>query len=314
MKALITGAAGFIGSNLVDHLIDLGWDVVGIDNESSLAHDQFYYNPKASYVPKEEADISTDKPWKALANEKFDYVFHMGAECRIQQCIENPALCISTNVLGTVKTLDYAARVGAKRLVMSSTSSIYAGCDHMVDENEEPICINPYASTKLAGEVFCKQYSMTTELDTVILRYFNVYGERQPVRGSYAPVIGVFQRQLRDRQAFTIVGDGEQRRDFVHVKDIARANVLAAQEHDYSGGNMNAEVFNIGTGFNYSVNQVANMISETNNRINLPARDGEARITLCDWSKANNWLRWQPTIKLEDWIIQQKEHHVLTEQ
>ena len=301
MRALVTGAAGFIGSNLVDHLIDLGWDVVGIDNESSLAHDQFYYNPKASYVPKEEADISTEKPWKALANEKFDYVFHMGAECRIQQCIENPALCISTNVLGTVRTLEYAAKVGAKRLVFSSTSSIYAGCDYMADENEEPICINPYASTKMAGEVFCKQYSMTTELDTVILRYFNVYGKRQPVRGSYAPVIGVFQRQLAEKTAFTIVGDGEQRRDFVHVKDVCTANVLAATTEEFAK-RCNAEVFNIGTGKNYSVNQVADMISSTHNRINLPARYGEARTTLCDWGKAQNWLGWSPQIQLSDWL------------
>jgi len=300
-RCLVTGAAGFIGSNLVDHLVDLGWDVVGVDNESSLAHDQFYYNPKASYVLKKEADISTEKPWKALANHKFDYVFHMGAECRIQQCIENPALCISTNVLGTVKTLEYAASTGAKRLVFSSTSSIYSGCDYATDENEEPICINPYASTKLSGEVFCKQYSMTTELDTVVLRYFNVYGERQPIRGSYAPVIGVFQRQLAEKTAFTIVGDGEQRRDFVNVKDVCRANVLAATNEEYTQ-RYNAEVFNIGTGVNYSVNQVANMVSPTHNKINLPARDGEARITLCDWEKARNWLGWKPEIRLEDWI------------
>jgi len=300
-SCLVTGAAGFIGSNLVDHLIEIGWDVVGIDNESSLAHDQFYYNPKASYVPKEEADISTDKPWKALANQKFDYVFHMGAECRIQQCIENPALCISTNVLGTVNTLDYAAKIGAKRFVMSSTSSIYAGCDYMADENEEPICLNPYASTKLAGEVFCKQYSMTTKMDTVILRYFNVYGERQPIRGSYAPVIGVFQRQLKDKTPFTIVGDGEQRRDFVHVSDIARANVLAAK-NEIVNNRLNAEVFNIGTGVNYSVNQVAQMVSASHNKIMLPPRDGEARITLCDWSKASNWLGWEPKVQLTDWL------------
>jgi UDP-glucose 4-epimerase len=302
MKALITGAAGFIGSNLVDHLIGIGWDVVGIDNESSLAHDQFYYNPKASYVPKEQADISTEKPWKSLANEKFDYVFHMGAECRIQQCIENPALCISTNILGTVNTLDYAAKNGVKRFVMSSTSSVYSGCDYMADENEEPICINPYSSTKLSGEVFCKQYSMTTELDTVILRYFNVYGERHTVRGSYAPVIGVFQRQLKDNSAFTIVGDGEQRRDFVHVLDVAKANVLAAQ-NSIINNRLNAEVFNIGTGVNYSVNEVADLISTKNTRVNLPSRSGETRITLCDYRKARDWLGWSPSIKLSDWIV-----------
>jgi UDP-glucose 4-epimerase len=284
---------------------NLKWDVVGIDNESSIAHDQFYYNPKASYVPKEEADISTDKPWKALANEKFDYVFHMGAECRIQQCIENPSLCISTNVLGTVNTLEYASKVGAKRFVMSSTSSLYAGCDYMVDENEEPICINPYASTKLAAEAFCQQYSLTTDLDTVILRYFNVYGERQPVRGSYAPVIGVFQRQFEEMSPFTIYGDGEQRRDFVHVYDVVTANVLAA-ENPSPMPKLSNEIFNIGTGTNYSVNKIADLINEYTSKEYLPARNGEARVTLCDNEKAREWLGWNPTITLESWLNHKK--------
>jgi len=301
MKCLVTGACGFIGSNLVDALITKGWDVVGVDNQSSIAHDRFYFNSKATYLNKEDSDISTPRPWEVLANQKFDYVFHMAAECRIQWCIENPKLCVDTNILGTVNTLDYSSRIGAKRLVFSSTSAIYAKHEYAVDENAEPTCLNPYSSTKYAGEIFCNQYSMTTNLDTVILRYFNAYGERQPVRGTYAPVIGVFQRQLKEGVPFTIVGDGEQRRDFVHVSDIANANILAA-ESTLGGGKLNGEVFNIGTGINYSVNEIAKMISPTNPTINLPARDGEARVTLCDSEKANRWLEWMPRVSVSDWL------------
>jgi len=301
MKCLVTGACGFIGSNLVDSLISKGWSVVGIDNQSSIAHDRFYFNPKATYLDKKDSDISTPIPWKVLANEKFDYVFHMAAECRIQYCIENPKLCIDTNILGTRNTLEYSSKNGVKRLMFSSTSAIYAKHDYAVDENAEPTCLNPYSSTKLAAEVFCQQYSMIEGLDTVILRYFNVYGERQPVRGTYAPVIGVFQKQLKDGTPFTIVGDGEQRRDFVHVSDIVDANILAAQS-ELGGGRLNGEVFNIGTGINYSVNQISKMVSETNSVVHLPARAGEARITLCDNEKAVRWLNWTPKVSVSDWL------------
>ena len=298
MKALVTGACGFIGSTMVDRLVADGHDVVGIDNESSIAHDQFYYNPKASYVEKKYSDITTTDPWESLGNEKFDCVFHMAAECRIQQCIENPKLCVTTNILGTINALEYASRTASKKFVLSSTSAIYAGHDYLVDENATPTCLNPYASSKLSAEVFCKQYSATTDLDTVIFRYFNVYGERQPVRGSYAPVIGVFQRQLGEGVAFTIVGDGKQSRDFVHVKDVVDANIKAAQNQKKCGG----EIYNIGTGVGYTVGYVATLISPSNPLQYVPARLGEARVTLCDNKKAVDYFGWRPTIVLSDWL------------
>ena len=160
--------------------------------------------------------------------------------------------------------------------------------------------MNPYSVSKVNGEKLCKMYTDLFDLDTVIFRYFNVYGERQPLRGQYTPVVGIFLRQLRDGESLTIVGDGEQRRDFTHVSDVVNANVMAAlsnQEPEAFG-----QVYNVGTGLNHSINEIAKLISD--DVVYIPPRLGEARITLADNKKINRTFGWRPQVRLEDWVAE----------
>src|SRR6056300_1760823 len=245
MKSIVTGGAGFIGSHIVDKLIELGHEVVVIDDQSATAHEQFYFNDKATYH-----GISINNPNVATLFQDVDYVFHLAAESRIQPALENPELAIETNVLGTCKILQYALEYGIKRVMYSSTSSAYGlnGIMPLVETMKKD-CLNPYSITKIAGEDFCKMYNNLYGLETVIFRYFNVYGERQPTNGQYAPVIGLFQKQFANKQTMTVVGDGQQTRDYIHVSDVANANISAMTAPKEACG----EIFNIGTALNCSV-------------------------------------------------------------
>jgi UDP-glucose 4-epimerase len=295
MKSIVTGGAGFIGSHIVDKLIELGHEVVVIDDQSATAHEQFYFNDKATYY-----GISINNPNVATLFQDVDYVFHLAAESRIQPALENPELAIQTNVLGTCKILQYALDYGIKRVMYSSTSSAYGlnGIMPLVETMKKD-CLNPYSITKIAGEDFCKMYNNLYGLETVIFRYFNVYGERQPTKGQYAPVIGLFQKQFANKHAMTVVGDGRQTRDYIHVSDVVNANVSAMTAPKEACG----EIFNIGTSVNYSVLDLVKMIGgDTGSYIHMPARLGEARHTKADISKANRILNWKPKVKLEDWL------------
>ena len=165
-------------------------------------------------------------------------------------------------------------------------------------ETQSDDCLNPYSVSKVAGEKLCKMYTQLYGLPTVAFRYFNVYGERQPLRGQYAPVIGIFLRQKAAGEKLTIVGDGNQRRDFTHVSDVVRANIMAAtKEVDPEAF---GQVYNIGTGTNYSINEIAQMIDWPTT--NIAPRPGEARISLANNQKMRTTFDWSPTVKLEDWI------------
>lgn len=313
MKALVTGGAGFIGSNLVDRLIADGHTVTVIDNESSDANEQFYWNPAAQNY---KYDINDYTMVRELY-EGVDTVFHLAAEARIQPCIQDPLKAVEANMLGTVTVLQCSRVCGVKRVIYSSTSAAYGL------KNTPPLvetmpndCLNPYSVTKIGGEELCKMYSKLFGLETVIFRYFNVYGERQPIRGQYAPVIGIFLRQRAAGEPMTIVGDGEQRRDFTHVSDVVEANILASrfQAPEYSVTEVGScrsyrgwewgQTYNIGTGKNYSVNEIAAMVGGST--VNIPPRLGESRITLADSKKAKDHLGWSPKISLEQWIAEHK--------
>lgn len=309
MKAIVTGGAGFIGSNLVDRLLADGHEVIVIDNESSDANEQFYWNPVAKNY---KFDILNYEATRSLYNG-VDVVFHLAAEARIQPCIINPLKAVQVNALGTATVLQCAREAGVKRVVYSSTSASY-GLKNTppLKETMPTDCLNPYSVSKVSGEELCRMYSNLYGLETVVFRYFNVYGERQPLRGQYAPVIGIFLRQRGAGEPMTIVGDGHQRRDFTHVSDVVEANILAskfvAPEYDitengssrvYNAWNW-GQIYNIGTGKNHSVNEIADMIG--GERVNIPPRLGEARVTLADNSKAKNHLGWNPKVSLEEWI------------
>ena len=294
MKSLVTGGAGFIGSNLVDRLLEMGHEVVVIDNEHSDAHDQFYWNDKAQNYKYDIRDYENTRP----LYDGVDYVFHIAAEARIQPAIENPIEAVSINSVGTVTVLQCAREAGVRRVMYSSTSSGYGMNESPNIETQPDDCLNPYSVSKVNGEKLCKMYTNLFGLPTVCFRYFNVYGERQPIRGQYAPVIGIFLRQRDAGEPLTIVGDGNQRRDFTHVSDVVNANIMAAISNVES--EMFGQVYNVGTGTNHSVNQIARMISD--NKINIPPRMGEARVTLANIQKTKKTFGWEPKVKLEDWI------------
>ena len=223
-RSLVTGGAGFIGSNLVDKLLAEGHEVVVIDNEYSDAHDQFYWNDRAENHKFDICDYENTRP----LYDGVDYVFHIAAEARIQPAIENPIRAVQINCVGTTTVLQCSREAGVKKVMYSSTSSAYGMGKIPNAECHPEDCLNPYSVSKVAGEKLCKMYTDLFGLKTVIFRYFNVYGERQPLRGQYAPVIGIFLRQMKAGEKLTIVGDGEQRRDFTHVSDVVQANYLAA--------------------------------------------------------------------------------------
>lgn len=294
MKSIVTGGAGFIGSNLVDNLLNLGHEVIVIDNEYSEAHDHFYWNGKAKNYKLDIRDYENTRP---LYNG-VDYVFHIAAESRIQPAILNPIEATSINVIGTATVLQCSREAGVKRVMYSSTSSAYGRNQVPNLETQSDDCLNPYAVSKVAGEKLCSMYTDLFGLDTVIFRYFNVYGERQPTKGQYAPVIGLFLKQANNNEPLTIVGDGEQRRDFTHVSDVVKANILAAiTDVDNSAF---GQVYNVGNGINYSVNEIADMISP--NQLNIPPRLGESKETLSDTNRIRSTFSWEPEINLPDWI------------
>jgi UDP-glucose 4-epimerase len=294
MKSLVTGGAGFIGSHIVDKLLELGHEVIVIDNEYSDFHEQFYWNSKAQNYKYDIRDYENTRP----LYEGVDYVFHTAAEARIQPAILNPIEAVSINCVGTATVLQCAREAGVQKVMYSSTSSGYGFNQPPNHENQPDDCLNPYSVSKVAGEKLCKMYTKLFGLKTVVFRYFNVYGERQPLRGQYAPVVGIFLRQRASGEPLTIVGDGEQRRDFTHVSDVVQANILAATkdvEDKFYGG-----TYNVGCGVNYSVNEIANAISD--NQINIPPRIGESRITLANNGKLRTIFGWRSQVNLMDWI------------
>ena len=294
MKSLVTGGAGFIGSNLVDRLLELGHEVIVIDNEYSDAHDQFYWNDKAQNYKYDIRDYENTRP----LYDGVDYVFHIAAEARIQPAILNPIEAVSINSVGTCTVLQCSREAGVKRVMYSSTSSGYGMNESPNIETQPDDCLNPYSVSKVNGEKLCKMYTDLFSLPTICFRYFNVYGERQPIRGQYAPVIGIFLRQHDSGEPLTIVGDGNQRRDFTHVSDVVNANIMAAISNVET--EMFGQVYNIGTGTNHSINEIAKIISD--DIVNIPPRKGESRITLANIQKTKKTFGWHPKVKLEEWI------------
>ena len=282
-KILVTGGLGFVGSNLVDALIQGGDDVTIIDNLSSGKLENL--NPEAKF---NKADITHKYIWDILT--KFDYVFHTAALARIQPSIKDPLPGHDANVNGTLNVLEYCRRTRAK-LIFSSSSSIYQGNKLPTREQDPKYSKNPYALQKYICEQYIELYAQLYGLDYVILRYFNVFGKRQLTEGAYATALGIFLKQKAEGKPMTITNDGEQRRDFTYIDDVVKANIMAM---DWKG------TFNIGAGNNYSINEIADLIG--GERGYIGARLGEVRETLADNSKARQ-KGWYPTPNaLEDFI------------
>lgn len=298
LKCLVTGGAGFIGSHCVDRLKELGHDVVVIDNECAPENDNFYWrddteNHKVNIMDYDEL---------APLFKGVDYVFHFAAESRIQPSIIDPRYAINVNVVGTTNVLQASREANVKRVMYSGTSASYGLVNKPpLNEDMPTDCLNPYSVGKVGGEEVCKMYTRLFGVETTRFRYFNVYGDRSPTKGQYAPVIGLFFQQKIAKKPMTVVGDGERRRDYTHVSDIVEANILAATCEDSRavGG-----LFNLGNGVNYSVLDLVKMIGGPYEHIE--DRLGEAAATLADNTRAKEILGWDPKIDLPEWIYNNK--------
>lgn len=290
LKALVTGGAGFIGSNLVDELINQGYNVTVLDNLSTGKKENL--NPKAKFV---EADITNLEQIKPHFSG-IDYVFHLAALPRVQWSIENPIETHNANVNGTLNVLVAARDAKVKRLVYSASSSAYGDADKLpLTEDMLPMPMSPYGLHKYVGEHYARLFSLLYGLETVSLRYFNVYGPRMAFEGAYVTVIAVFLKQKKEGKKMTITGDGTQTRDFTYVGDVVRANIAAATSQKAGKG----EVINIGAGDNQSVNEVAEKLGGEFEHI---APRIEPHDTLADTSKAKELINWQAQVGFDEGI------------
>ena len=298
MRCLVVGGAGFIGSNLVDRLIKDEHKVQVWDNLSTGKRNNV--NPKAHFI---NCDITKSYDARKVIMDEFkpDVVFHLAAKASVQLSIENPIEYHNANVNGMLNILNLCVECGVKRFVFSSSSSVYGDAEQVPTTEECKLNpMSPYALHKLIGEQYCKLYSELYGIETVSLRYFNVYGERQLLEGAYCLVMGIFAQQRLNGEPMTINGNGKQRRDFTYVGDVVEANIkVATMKMNFSG-----DVFNIGNGDNRSVNEIADMIG--GDRIH---RDPviEPMETLAHNGKAKFVLNWKPTTEIEDWIIKYKK-------
>lgn len=301
-KVVVTGGAGFIGSHVADLLVEKGYEVHAVDN--FLTGKRENLNPRAILHEADIRDLEVLPEIFAGAQT----LFHLAAQARMQYSIEEPRLTNDINVTGTINVLLAAKEAGVKRVVYSASSSAY-GDGHTLPlrEDMEPRPIIPYAIQKRVGEQYCQMFSRFYGLQTFSLRYFNVYGPRQTTEsdGPYATVIGIFLEERQKGKPMSIVPDGKQRRDFTHVRDVARANILAAESSRVGKG----EIINIGSGKNFGILEAAQLIGGPWEFIE--PRQGEVRETLADIKKAKEFLGWEPEIPFEKGIHELKKIHGL---
>ena len=282
MKALVTGGVGFIGTNLVKRLLDDGHTVVSLDNYTTGVKENEiqqkgvqYFDVDLRYV--HDYDFFIDKP---------DIIFHIAALARIQPSMEDPTTSNQNNFDSTLNILEWA-RIKNCPVIFAGSSSFHQG-----------LWDSPYAWSKFAGEQLCELYNKDYNLPTAICRFYNVYGPHQIEGGDYAAVIGIFERQYKNNEPLTITGDGEQRRDFTHVDDIVDGLIRCGEKINKVSG----EEFELGSGINFSINEVANMFGDDYSKEYIPARDGEYEMTLCTDDKANKLLGWNPKNNINDYI------------
>jgi UDP-glucose 4-epimerase len=281
MKVAVTGSSGFIGKNLCSALREKGWEVVEIDTERGIDI---------------RNSAALDRACKGVA-----YVFHLAALPRVQYSIEHPAETHEVNVSGTLNVLLAARNAGVKKVIFAASSSAYG--DQTTMPLRESLLArpqSPYALHKYIGEHYMRVFAEVYSLPTVSLRYFNVYGPGASAEGAYALVIAKFLKQRAEGKPMTITGDGTQTRDFTHVRDVVRANILAAESPNVGKG----EVINIGTGREVSVQEIAKLIGGPVEHI--PARL-EPKHTLADNTLAKKLLGWKPRVTLEDGLAELKK-------
>lgn len=296
-KIIVTGGAGFIGSHIVDALVDGGYEVHVVDNMSAGKKENV--NPKAVL---HTVDIR-EKEKLIPIFENAKYVFHEAAFPQVQYSIENPVETNAINVEGTLNVLEASRINKVKRVIFASSCAIYGDQEILpITESMQVNPLSPYGAQKYIDEVYMKLYAEIYELETVSLRYFNVYGPRQSANGTYASVIPKFIEFLQKNESLSITGDGEQTRDFINVKDVVSANILAMKEGKVGKG----EIINIGGNNQYSINFIAKLIGGPVSYISPRV---EPRKTQADISKAKEFLNWEPRVILEEGIKKLKKYN-----
>ena len=290
-RVIVTGGAGFIGSHLVDKLVEQGIEVIVFDNLSTGNIDNL--NPKAKFV--EQVDLCSLGTYNSSDFDGVDTIFHLAASTSVQESINQPLIYNRNNINSVLNILTAASSMDSvKRVVFSSSSSVYGDAKTPTSENHSLNPLSPYALNKLMGEQYCKLFSSIYNLDTVCLRYFNVYGDRMNNDG-YKLVFPIFKEQILNDKPLTINNDGEQRRDFIHVDDVVNANILVAKHKS----NFNGDIYNVGSGTNYSVNEIADMFGGEKQYGNKVIEPFE---TLAEIAKIDLDLNWRPKGKLNEWI------------
>ncbi len=283
---LVTGGAGFIGSHLAERLHQSGHQVRVLDNLSQ-GHRE-WVRPSAEFIEGDVADLATCR----RACEGVTGIFHLAAMSKVAPSIDKFEFCTEQNIIGTQNLLIAARDAKVRKLVYSGSSTYYGNGAAPQAESALPNCLNPYAVSKYVGEQFCEVFTRLYGLPTVSLRYFNVYGPRQPSVGAYALVLGIFLDQYRRGEPLTVHGEGTQRRDFIHVRDVVEANLAAY------AGDVVATVMNVGSGTNISIQEIADLISS--DQVHLPRRTGDAEITLADISRIQRLLGWTPKVSFAE--------------
>ncbi len=292
MKAAVVGGAGFIGSHVVDALVARGDEVVVVDDLSTGFHENL--NPAARFV---ELDIAEPSDRLVQALRGSEVVFHPAALARVPRSVEDPVGTHEVNVTGTLRVLKAAHDSGVRRVVYSSSSSVYGDQPTLpLTEDMAPNPLNPYACQKLMGEIYARNFHRIYGLESVCLRYFNVYGPRQVMEGAYRLVIGIFMDQRKRGETLTIHGDGEQTRDFTWVGDVARANLLAADSPNVGAG----EPINVGAGHEVSINRIAELVGGPT--VHVAARGFDERFKRAGIERARALLGWEPTVMVEEGI------------
>jgi len=288
MRMLVTGGAGFVGTNLIKRLLKDGHEVVSVDNYSTGKKEnhqegcQYHdFDLSSSHTLGIYVDHGSYPRWR---DDEYDVIFHIGALARIQPSLKNPYKSIFNNFVSSLNIFEYARRNNIK-VVYAGSSTFHHG-----------LYSSPYAWSKYSGEELCKLYSNVYDLSTAICRFYNVYGPHQLEEGDYSTVIGIFEKQYREGKPLTITADGEQRRDFTYIDDIVDG-LVKCSEHNFK-----AEFFELGKGVNYSINEIADMFGNEYPREYIPARKGEYDVTLADYSKAKLKLDWEPDGDINQYI------------
>ena len=299
MKALVTGGAGFIGYNLIKRLLQDGHEVVSVDNYSTGKKENehegctyYNYDISSSHTIGIYVDHGTYPSWR---DDEYDVIFHLAALPRIQPSFKNPVRTFDTNVIGTRNILELVRKQKNCQVIFAGSSSTHGG-----------VYRNPYTFTKWQSEELCKLYYKVYGVNVSIYRFYNVYGDRNPIEGEYCTVLGIFERQFSNNEPLTITGDGEQRRDFTHVDDIVEGMMLGWRSQRI-GQDVAGQEYELGSGYNYSINEVTDMFGWTEKSEPYPTeyideRPGEVRETKCDFSKAYKELGYTPENNLVDYI------------